>query len=234
MTDRFHSGGSSHVLRSSFLFLALIICANACNFRGLEAALPTPDADNIIYVTATPRPFAIQAAPSETPTEMPAAAPTAPGIDAAHLLQSGENLARNGYLEEAAGIYRSLLNYGDAVGPQDRALARFRLGQVALRAGFFEQALDSFTLFIDEFPDDRQLARAYFLRADARLGLSQWGAAIADLQQYLALRPSLIDSYVYERIADAQIALGQTEGALEQLRARDKRQALESAAADSA
>ncbi|MDE2750701.1 MAG: tetratricopeptide repeat protein [Chloroflexota bacterium] len=214
MTDRFHSGGSSHALRSSLLFLALIICANACSFRSLEAGLPTPDADNIIYVTATPRPLAIQAAPSETPTEIPPAAPTAPGIDAAKLLHSGENLTRNGYLEEAAGIYRGLLNYGDAVGSQPRAQARFRLGQVALRAGYFEQALDSFTLFIDEFPDDGQLARAYFLRADARLGLSQWGAAIADLRQYLTLRPSLIDSYVYERIADAQIALGQTEGAL--------------------
>ena len=53
------------------------------------------------------------------------------------------------------------------------------------------------------------------MRADARLGLSRWREAIDDLQRYLLLRPGLIDSYVHERIADAQMALGMTEAALE-------------------
>ena len=203
------------MLRSPVFFLALILSANACNFRSWEPPLPTPDEDNIIYVTATPGPAAIQVAPTEAPTEIPPPAPPTATIDPTQLLQLGETFTRNGYLEDAAGIYRTLLNYGDAITPPHRAEARFRFGQVALRAGYFEQALDAFSLFISEFPDDAQLAQAYFLRADARLGLSQWGAAIADLQQYLALRPALIDSYVYERIADAQIALGQTDTALE-------------------
>jgi soluble lytic murein transglycosylase len=214
MTDSSHSGASILVFRFPVLLFALILFASACNFRSWESSLPTPDEDNIIYVTATPRPLAAKVAPTEAPTEIPPIAPPTATIDPAQLLQLGETLTRNGYLEDAAGIYRALLNYGDAIAPQHRAEARFRFGQVALRAGYFEQALDAFTLFISEFPDDPQLAQAYFLRGDARLGLSQWGAAIADLQQYLAFRPSLIDSYVYERIADAQIALGQTAAAL--------------------
>ena len=124
-------------------------------------------------------------------------------------------MTRNGYLEEAAGIYRGVLNYGESIAPQYRSEAGFRFGQVALRAGYFEQALSALSLFMSEFPTDAKVAQAYFLRADARLGLSQWSEAIVDLQQYLALRPGLIDSYVHERIADARIALGQTDAALE-------------------
>lgn len=201
------------------ILLTLCLSASACNFRSLQPSLPTPDADNIIYVTATPGPVAMQAAPTEAPSEAPTLAPPTATIDPALLLREGERLTRNGYLEDAAGIYRELLNYGDGVAPPFRAEAGFRFGQVALRAGYFEQAFDAFTLFIDEFPANAKLAQAYFLRADARLGMSQWGEAIADLRQYLQLRPGLIDSYVYERIADAQIALGQTSAALENYQA---------------
>lgn len=200
---------------SILLLLTLCLSASACSVRSFAPSLPTPDEDNIIYVTATPLPAVIQAAPTEMPTEPPSASPTKAAIDSTQLLQLGERFRRNGYLEDAAGIYRKLLNYGDAISLQHRAEAGFNLGQVALRAGYFEQAFDVFSLFINEFPLDALLAQAYFLRADARLGLSHWREAIADLQQYLALRPGLIDSYVHERIADALIALGQTDAALE-------------------
>ncbi|RMG88272.1 MAG: hypothetical protein D6712_03920, partial [Chloroflexi bacterium] len=60
-----------------------------------------------------------------------------------------------------------------------------------------------------------RVAWAYFLRGDAYLGLSSWNEAIADFQQYLSLRSGLIDSYVYERIADARLALGQFDAALQ-------------------
>ena len=197
------------------LVFTLCLLTSACNFRRLELPLPTPDADNIIYVTATPLPAVNQVAPTDTPTEPPPTAPPTPDIDAIQMLATAANMTRNGYLEDAAGLYRKLLNYGVVIAPAQRAEAGFRFGQVALRAGYFEQAQDAFSLFIAEFPSDAHVAQAYFLRADARLGLSQWSTAIADLQDYLRLRPGLIDSYVYERIADAQIALGQTDSALE-------------------
>ena len=197
------------------LVVTLCLLASACNFRRQELPLPTADADNIIYVTATPLPALAQTAPTETPTELaPTASPT-PAVDATQRLLEGERLTRNGYLEEAAGLYRNLLNYGAAIEPEQRAAAGFRFGQAALRAGYFEQARDAFSRYIDEFSVGARLAQAYFLRADARLGLSQWNEAIADLRQYLLLRPGLIDSYVYERIADAQLALGRADSALD-------------------
>ena len=210
MTCGVYSQGSIRVFPIRFLMLMICLLTSACNFRRQELPLPTADADNIIYITATPLPAVALAAPTETST----AAPT-PTIDASQLLKLGESYTLNGYLEDAADIYRTLLNLGDAIAPDKRAEANFLLGQVALRAGNYEQALDALTLYIDEFSAEARLAQAHFLRADARLGLSQWSDAIADLQRYLLLRPGVIDSYAYERIADAQIALGQTEPALE-------------------
>ena len=189
---------------SSALLIVLSLLSSACSL--IPADLPdlTPNEDNVIYVTAT-------SPPPAPPTDLP---PT-PTIDLAALLQLGDNYMRNGYLEDAMGIYRTLVNYGEAAAPQVRAASAFRLGQAALRDGYFQQAVDALTVLIAQFPDDPQIPQAYFLRGDAWLGLSQWQPAIADLQQYLALRPGLIDSYVYERIADAQIALGQTDAALQ-------------------
>jgi len=189
---------------SSALLIVLSLLSSACSL--IPADLPdlTPNEDNVIYVTAT-------SPPPAPPTDLP---PT-PTIDPAALLQLGDNYMRNGYLEDAMGIYRTLVNYGEAAAPQVRAASAFRLGQAALRDGYFQQAVDALTVLIAQFPDDPQIPQAYFLRGDAWLGLSQWQPAIADLQQYLALRPGLIDSYVYERIADAQIALGQTDAALQ-------------------
>lgn len=179
-----------------------------------DSALPTADANNVIYVTATPQPTATATA-TRTVTPKPSPIPPTPTPEPALLLEAGERFVRNGYFEEAAAIYRSLLNYGAAVAPGYRAFSAFRLGQVALRAGYFQQALDAFSLHINEFPGHPSSAQAYFLRGDARLGLSQWAAAISDLEQYLALRPGLIDSYAHERIADAQVALGQHDAALQ-------------------
>ena len=202
--------------RSGIVLFMLALIATACNFRSVGDTLPTPDEDNIIYVTATPMQVVVQAVPTDPPTETPTPEPSpTPTVEPLQLMQLGERYVLNGYLEDAAGIYRQLLNYGNGIAPQDRALSAFRLGQVTLRAGYFQQASDAFTLLVTEFPSDAQIERAYFLRGDARLGLSQWAAAIADFQQYLLLRPGLIDSYVYERIADAQIALGQTDAALQ-------------------
>ncbi len=215
MTELDLSGGFSYMLRFRNIVLAMCFFVSACNMRGADSTLPTPNEDNIIYVyvTATPLPVEAQALPAETATSTPT--PTAtPTAQPAQLFQQGDRLALNGYLEDAAGIYRRLLTYGSAITPQERAQAAFRLGQVTLRAGFFQQAADAFTLLVTDFPSSAQIAQAYFLRADARIGSSQWEAAIADLQQYISLRPGLIDSYVYERIADAQIALGQTDAAL--------------------
>ena len=174
-----------------FRALALTLCflASACNIRSVDSTLPTPNEDNIIYVTATPLPATAQSLPATiTPTPAPTATPT---VQPALLLAQGERLALNGYLEDAAAVYRTLLNYGSAITPQEQAQAAFRRGQVTLRAGFFQQAADALTTLITDYPASTQIAQALFLRGDARIGLSQWEAAIGDLQQYPRAAPGL-------------------------------------------
>ncbi len=190
------------VLRALGCLLCLLACS--CNISKPEPPAPTVNASQIIVVTATPRLHA-QVAPTPQPRNS----------DSADLFASAEVLARNGYLEEAADAYLSLLQAGTTLMPGQRATAIFRYGQIALRAGYFQQAADAFSLFIADFPNAAETAQAFFLRGDARLGLSLWQLAIDDLQQYLTLKPGLIDSYAYERIADAQIALGEVAAALE-------------------
>ena len=199
--------------------LALLLCLTclitACSFGRDSAPEATPNRDNIIYVTATPQDVQAQAAPTTLPTDVPPSPQPTAMIEPSLLLQLGDQFMRDGYLEDAAGVYRTLLNYGESIDAGFRAQAAFRLGTVALRDGYFQQAVDAFNLLISQLPASAQTPQAYLMRGDAHLGRSNWALAISDFEQYLAARPGLIDSYVYERIADAQIALGQTDLALQ-------------------
>lgn len=179
---------------------ALLVMLPACNLNQPE----------VIYVTATPDATATLT-PEPSPTFTPTPLPT-PTVDPALVLQTADNYLVNGYYENAVSTYQTVL--AQAAPPEYAAPATFRLGQAALREGLFSSAVEALTIFINEYPGDGQVAQAYFLRGDAHLGLSQWSEAIADFQRYLAMRPGLIDSYAYERIADAQLALGRTDESL--------------------
>lgn len=188
---------------------------SACTLSSPDLPDLTPNTDNVIYVTATPLPATVVALQSNTATPIPPTAPPTPEVDPSVLLQLGDAYVTNGYLEDAIGVYQNLIAQADAIAPEYRAISAFKLGQVTLREGFFQQAVEAFTILITQFPNDAQTPQAYFLRGDAYLGLSLWQQAIDDFQQYLSVRSGLIDSYAHERIADAQIALGQTDSALQ-------------------
>ena len=128
-------------------------------------------------------------------------------------LDRAELLRQEGRLAEAVGYYQGALQSSE-VTADDRAFVAFRLGQTQLREGFFDEAAITLTQLIDQYAESRYLAQAYFLRGDAYLGQSQWQAAFGDFQTYLQLRPGFIDSYAYERMADANLALGDTAAAL--------------------
>lgn len=194
--------------------LMLSVALTACTLSSADLPDLTPNEDNVIFVTATFLPETAVALQSNTATPVPPTVPPTPEVDPAVMLQLAETHETGGYYEDAIGVYQSLINQGDGIAPEYRAVSAFKLGQLAVRDGFFQQAVDSLTVLITQFPDDAQTPQAYFLRGDAYLGLSQWQLAINDFQQYLSVRAGLIDSYVYERIADAQIALGQTDDAL--------------------
>ncbi len=213
----------------SFGIILFTLILTACNLQAQQ--LPTPDSDNNIFITATPilpTPNAdgiimISATPDpnqaiaqgvQATAILPATATIEPTeiIDPRSLLNDADRLLREGYFEEAVFAYQAIL--AQITDPPLRAEAAFKLGQSALREGLFQEAVDSLTLLITELSSDPNIAQAYFLRGDAYLGLGLWADAIVDFQMYSQLRPGIIDSYVYERIGDAQLALGQTDAAI--------------------
>lgn len=138
----------------------------------------------------------------------------APAVPADVALRIGERYQRDGRFENAVYTYELLLEEGDSVPAEIRAQAAYNMGQSALREGLFEYALYALDLLITEFSTDYRGILGYFLRGDAHSGLGMWQEAINDYQQYIALRPNVIDSYAYERIGDAYINLGQYSQAL--------------------
>jgi soluble lytic murein transglycosylase len=121
--------------------------------------------------------------------------------------------ARNGDYVRAVTTFQAVLN-DPFIPPDVRAEAAFSLGQAAVREGLFQAAVDALSEFITRYAGDPRVSKAFFLRGDAYLGLGQWALAIPDFQQYLSLKPGVIDSYAHERIGDAYLNLGQTENAL--------------------
>ena len=175
------------------LIVALFLSLTACNLSEPQA---------VIYVTATPE------LATAGPTPIPPTATVEPQI----AMQLADRYLVNGYYENAVAAYQSVLSGG---APANLAAsAWFDMGRAALREGLFADAANAMSNFIGQYSDDGRIAQAFFLRGDAYSGLSEWADALADYQKYLELRPGRIDSYVYERIGDAQLALGQANESL--------------------
>jgi len=178
------------------------------------------DVDNVTYVVVTspPQNISQNAQPTTPPpstSDQPTLQPSStPDVPPQITLQIADRYLLDGRYENAVFTYQILLDLGDAVPADIRAAAAYGMGQAALREGLFAQAVDAMTILINGFPNDFRAVQAYFLRGDAYLGLSQWQAAVDDFRQYLTLRPGVIDSYAYERIADALINLNQYDEAL--------------------
>lgn len=184
------------------LLITILLLLAACNLNEQPA---------VIIVTATPE--LATAGPTLPPTETPTPTiPPTPTVPPEMALQLADRYLVNGYYENAVAAYQSVIT-SSAPPPNISASALFGMGRAALREGLFSDSVNALTDFIARYPEDGRVAQAYFLRGDAFMGLSQWADALDDFRQYLTLRPGMIDSYAYERIADAQLALDQPEEA---------------------
>ncbi|NDJ35947.1 MAG: tetratricopeptide repeat protein, partial [Chloroflexi bacterium] len=182
------------------LTLMLVLVLSGCNLpAGTTPNMPDPVATGSPSEAATAPPAT---APLPTPTRPPDL-----------IVLEGERDLHNGDWDAAATAFQNVLNNPGAT-QAERSAAKIGLAQAALEQGDFAMTVSALDQFIAENPDDPRLAQAYFLRGDARLGTSDWAGAIADYEQYLTLRPGVIDSYVHERIGDAYIGLVNYDEAL--------------------
>ena len=136
------------------LLWLMLVFASACNVNQQIAATSTP------AETAT---HTLVPSPTFTPTP-----PPTPTVDPALVLQTADNYLVNGYFENAVTTYQTVL--AQDAPPDYAAPAAFRLGQAAVREGLFNNAVESLTAFITDFPQDQRVPQAYFLRGDAYLG----------------------------------------------------------------
>lgn len=192
--------------RATLPLLLVLLAALACNLS------QQPDK---IVITATP---SNQALVNGSPT-VPYITPTPRIVPTATLppnvaLSDAERALHNGDYVTAVEFFEAVIAAPNA-DPALRQAALYGLGEAALREGLYTQAADALTRFIQTYPGDEREPHAIFLRGDARLGMGQWNLAIDDFQAYLGLRPGLIDSYAYERIGDAYLALGQPQQSLD-------------------
>ncbi|MEP7286599.1 MAG: tetratricopeptide repeat protein [Chloroflexota bacterium] len=198
---------SKHIPLTVLLSALALACATiACTLPNQGVIVVTATASRIPNATAVP----VTASPVLTSTPAPTAT-SAPNV----ALAQADSALRNGDYDAAVTTYQSILSRPLlSVDPRLRSSASIGLGTAALREGKFADAVTALTDFIKTYPLDVRYSQAYFLRGDAYLGLAQWANAITDFQFYLQKRPGVIDSYAYERIGDANLALKNSDEAL--------------------
>jgi soluble lytic murein transglycosylase len=193
--------------RSYFLLMLILLVATACN------AVSKDDNDRpVVVVTATPNIiFPSATLPYVTPTTPFIPTPTVPPSIA---LTDAQQAVRNGDYVDAVQYFESVIDQPDSE-PALQVAATYGLGEAALRQGLYSEAAAALTSFIQQYPDDTRIPQAHFLRGDAYQGMGDWARSIDDFNAYLQLRPGVIDSYAYERIGDAYLALGQPQESLD-------------------
>jgi soluble lytic murein transglycosylase len=192
-----------HDRRSTLIaptILVTLFILGACS-SGLPVSLPQALQPNTPTPTSTPT-ITPSPTPSPTPTPLPAV-----------VLDQAERDLRNGDWDSAAlAFQQAMLDPGAT--DDERVEAQIGLAHASLRQGDFTTAQAALDAFLSQYPTHPRASSAYFLRGEAKMGLNDWAGAIADYQAYLYLKPGVIDSYLYERIADCYLVLGQTDQAL--------------------
>ncbi|HLF00360.1 MAG TPA: tetratricopeptide repeat protein, partial [Anaerolineales bacterium] len=174
------------------LILALAACSALPPQISNLLASPTPLASHTPTLTPTPT-------PTDTPTPTPTPQPIVRVQEADHELF-------NGNWDGAITLYTTALD--QQPDPAVAAAARFGLGTAHLRAGDLSGAAGDFTVYLQAYPTDPRLPEAHFHLGSIAQAGGTWGVAIQNYQQYLALRPGVIDAYVWERIGRCYLEWG--------------------------
>ena len=174
------------VLAALLVLAQLLVACNA------PAQSPAP----LTAPTATLEPTATTI-PTPEPTPTPAASAYLADADVA---------LRDGDWDTARSLYQQALQVSSD--PGDQAEAQFGLATTLLRAGQMTESVDAFSGFLAAYPGAERAAQATYLRAAAREQLGQVAEALQDYQDYLALRPGILDGSVQEKIGDLRRAVG--------------------------
>ena len=176
----------------SILTISIGILACKVPIIGDVFSTPTATITPTSTPTATPTPTLT---PTPTPTPLPVTR-----------IEEGDQARFYGDWDRAITAYQDALVY--ALNADERATAEMGIGMTYLQAGRYNEALQSLTGILEEYPEWVSLADVYFLRAQASLAIGSEQQAIEDFDQYLVKRPGILDSYIQELVGDALRRLG--------------------------
>ncbi|MBI3241546.1 MAG: transglycosylase SLT domain-containing protein [Chloroflexi bacterium] len=179
-----------YLLPALFGFFALL----ACSLPPLTGLIESATATATFTETATPT-----ATATDTPTPTPTPQPIV-------RVQEGDHQLFNGDWDSAIALYQTALD--QQPGTDIAAVARFGIATAHLQAGDLDAANGDFTLFLQAYPTDPRIPEAYFQLGAIAQAQGTWNVAIQNYGQYLALRPGVIDSYVWERIGRCYLESG--------------------------
>jgi soluble lytic murein transglycosylase len=169
--------------------LVLVQLLAACN-------APAPTQESLTTATAT-------LTPTETPVPTPEPTPT-PAPSA--FLADADVALRDGDWDSALALYQQALQV--AAEPGDQAEAQLGIAMTLQSSGRTAESVDAFTSFLAAYLEDERAAQATYQRAVAREQLGQVAEALQDYQNYLALRPGVLDGFVQEKIGDLRCTIG--------------------------
>jgi soluble lytic murein transglycosylase len=177
----------------------------ACTLHQSPAQKTITPIPNIIF-TKSP---STTAKPNNTSTPTITPLPTpAPEI----LLENGDHLINNGdYLNAQLEFQDALSNTAD---PRLRGEALWGLGRVEFITGNNGKALIDLQNLANNYPDNPNTARAYFIMGEIFMKLERYSEAENAYSKYLAVKPGVLDSYAQEQRGDAFTASGNFSNAI--------------------
>lgn len=178
----------------------------ACSVQPIAVPFLSPTATPTLTPTPT---FTPTATPSPTPTPTPTPVPAA-------RIENADRALFEGDWDRAILEYQTALS--QAADPAIASAARLGLARARLSGGDLAGTVDELNAFLNDQPDSPQVPDAYFLLGEAYRAQGTWGSSIDAYRQYMARRPGVLDSYVHERIAQAQEYAGDWAGAAEAYR----------------
>jgi soluble lytic murein transglycosylase len=130
-------------------------------------------------------------------------------------IESGDRALFTGDWDRALEEYRAAEAYAAQENEaESRAAALVGLGRAYYEVGEYAASLDQLRLAADNYPDSPHRPAAFFFLGKTYSALDRYAEAAEAYQNYLALRPGLIDAYVFELRGDALFAAGNYPGAL--------------------
>lgn len=181
------------LLPGLWLAASLLACSAVQNFPA-----------NPFGPTFTPSP-----SPTATATLTPTPSPTPIPI---MRVEGGDHARFNGDYAKARAEYQ--LAYDATADPEVRAAALWGLARTEVESKNPGGALVHLNQLVSEHPNSVHTAQAQFLIGEIQFGQKNYSEAAVAYQNYLALRPGVLDAYAYEYLGNAFFESGDYVNAL--------------------